>query len=510
MASFFKVSLIYEKIKKFIIVQQIKIMYDRYVRKEEFEMVKKNDRLINRIYVFLDIPLVILCYVAAYYLRFNLLQRYSLFQLAEHEKYYPLYQYAKYLLGLVPSFLVSYSVCGLYRQRARSGKRWELFRLLCANILGILLFLAYLYFMREIDISRGFLGAFFALNYMIGASYRLILASILGHFRRKGLNLKHVLLVGYSYTAENYIDRVVANPEWGYRIYGILDDTMELGTRYKKIPVVGTTADLQSFLEKNTFDEITVTLSIDEYSKLKRLVGICEKSGVHTKLIPDYHEVIPTIPAMEDMDGLPVINIRNVPLSNLFNRFVKRAADLVLTIICLAIAAIPMAVVAVIIKATSPGPIIFSQIRVGLHNREFKMYKFRSMEVQSESKEKSAWTTKHDPRVTKIGRLIRRTSIDELPQLWNVLRGDMSLIGPRPERPFFVEKFKEEVPRYMIKHQVRPGMTGWAQVNGYRGDTSIRKRIDCDLYYIENWTLGLDIKILFLTVFKGFINRNAY
>ena len=169
-----------------------------------------------------------------------------------------------------------------------------------------------------------------------------------------------------------------------------------------------------------------------------------------------------------------------------------------------------MLITAILVKCTSKGPIIYAQDRVGLHNRPFRMYKFRSMEVQREQDEKGKWTQKNDPRVTKVGKVIRRLSIDELPQLFNVIKGEMSLVGPRPERPFFVEKFKEEIPRYMVKHQVRPGMTGWAQIKGYRGDTSIRKRIECDLYYIENWTLGLDIKIMFLTVFKGFINKNAY
>ena len=169
-----------------------------------------------------------------------------------------------------------------------------------------------------------------------------------------------------------------------------------------------------------------------------------------------------------------------------------------------------MLLTAALIKLTSPGPIIYSQERIGLHNRPFKMFKFRSMEVQPESEEKKAWTVKNDPRVTPIGKFMRHTSIDELPQLFNILKGNMSLVGPRPERPFFVEKFREEIPRYMVKHQVRPGLTGWAQVNGYRGDTSIRKRIEYDLYYIENWSIGLDIKIIFLTFFKGFINKNAY
>jgi Undecaprenyl-phosphate glucose phosphotransferase len=219
---------------------------------------------------------------------------------------------------------------------------------------------------------------------------------------------------------------------------------------------------------------------------------------------------VPTVPYIEDLEGLPVINIRKVPLSNVVNRAIKRSIDIVGALFALLLFAIPMLVVAILIKCTSRGPIIFSQVRVGLHNKEFKMYKFRSMVVQEASKEANAWTTKNDTRVTGIGKFIRKTSIDELPQLINVLKGDMSLVGPRPERPKFVEKFKEEIPRYMIKHQVRPGITGWAQVNGYRGDTSIRKRIEHDVHYIENWTVGLDVKILFLTIFKGFINKNAY
>ena len=169
-----------------------------------------------------------------------------------------------------------------------------------------------------------------------------------------------------------------------------------------------------------------------------------------------------------------------------------------------------MLITAIVIKATSPGPLIFKQERIGLKNKPFYMYKFRSMVVQEDTDEKKEWTTKNDPRVTPVGRFIRRTSIDELPQLFNVLMGTMSLVGPRPERPQFVDKFKEEIPRYMIKHQVRPGLTGWAQVNGYRGYTSIRKRIEYDLYYIENWTIGFDFKIILLTFFKGFINKNAY
>jgi Undecaprenyl-phosphate glucose phosphotransferase len=291
---------------------------------------------------------------------------------------------------------------------------------------------------------------------------------------------------------------------------GILDDNVAPGTLYRNIEVLGFTENLAAILEGNHPDEIAITLGLNEYAKLERIVAMCEKSGVHTKFIPDYSNIIPTKPYTEDLLGLPVVNIRHVPLSNTFNRMVKRVMDFVGAIVCIVLFSPVMLITAILIKATSPGPLIFRQERVGLNNVPFQMYKFRSMEVQSGTEEKKGWTVKNDPRVTTIGKIIRRTSIDELPQLFNVLKGDMSLVGPRPERPQFVEKFREEIPRYMVKHQVRPGMTGWAQVNGYRGNTSIKKRIDCDLYYIENWTIGLDIKILFLTVFKGFINKNAY
>jgi Undecaprenyl-phosphate glucose phosphotransferase len=274
--------------------------------------------------------------------------------------------------------------------------------------------------------------------------------------------------------------------------------------------VLGFTESLSYILEGNHPDEIAITLGLNEYYKLERIVAMCEKSGVHTKFIPDYTNIIPTKPYTEDLLGLPVINIRHVPLSNTFNMMTKRVMDIIGSLICIVIFSPLMLLTALLIKTTSKGPLIFVQERVGLNNRPFKMYKFRSMEVQSRQEERRGWTVKNDPRVTPVGRVIRKFSIDEFPQLFNVLKGDMSLVGPRPERPQFVEKFREEIPRYMVKHQVRPGMTGWAQVNGYRGNTSIRKRIEYDLYYIENWTLGLDFKILFLTVFKGFINKNAY
>ena len=287
-------------------------------------------------------------------------------------------------------------------------------------------------------------------------------------------------------------------------------DNMPRGTEYRGYKVIGRIDNLSIILPENRLDEIVITLGLAEYHKLERIVGMCEKSGVHTKFIPDYNNVIPTKPYTEDIQGLPVINIRRVPLHDPLNRFMKRGVDIFGATVALILSSPVMIGTMIAIKVSSPGPLIFKQERVGLKNKPFMMYKFRSMVVQTEEEEKKGWTTKNDPRVTRVGKFIRKTSIDELPQLFNVFKGDMSLIGPRPERTQFVEQFKEEIPRYMVKHQVRPGLTGWAQVNGYRGDTSIRKRIDCDLYYVENWTLGLDFKILIMTFFKGFVNKNAY
>lgn len=474
-------------------------------------MIKDNQKMLNRIHVLMDACIIVAAYLLTYYLRFTLLPRYVRFFAVEAGVvYYPLRVYAWQLIYMVPLYLISYHFSNLYKPK-RVSLRWtEIFHLITANIFGLTFFFSFLYITEEMDISKKFLGVFIVLNITLSAIARMLLAQVLRTIRRKGYNLKHVILVGYGQAAEAYIDRIFANPQWGYYIHGILDDTMAVGTMYKKVPVIGSIANLNLFLEKMALDEIAITLSVSEYDKLESIVATCEKSGVHTKFVPDYYSFIPTTPYTEDLYGLPVINIRNVPLSNTYNRAVKRLVDVFGAIVALLLFSIPMLLVAFIIKLTSPGPIIFSQIRIGKHNKEFKMYKFRSMEIQPEKDEQKAWTTKRDPRVTGIGKFIRRTSIDELPQLFNILKGDMSLVGPRPERPFFVVKFKEEIPRYMIKHQVSPGLTGWAQINGYRGDTSIRRRIDHDLYYIENWTLSLDFKILFLTFFKGFINMNAY
>ena len=473
-------------------------------------MIKSHQKTLNRIYVTIDLILVVAAYALSFGLRFLWLDWIPLFR-ETPGTYLEFRVYMSYLWFILPGYLVILLTNGVYRPQRSSSRFLEIMRIVRINIVGMFYIMALLFLVKEINISRLFLIVFFLMNVFLELLYRFILRRTLRKLRKEGYNIKHVLLVGYSRTTEGLIDRIMVNPQWGYHVVGILDDAMEAGTRYKGIPVIGPLSSLEEQLANFDLDEINITMRMDDYAHLSEMVAKCEKSGVHTKFLPDYQDIIPTIPYMEDLEGLPVVHIRKVPLSSSeLNRFIKRGMDLIIGTLALLIAAIPMLIVAIIIKCTSKGPIFYAQKRVGFHNKEFMMYKFRSMEVQEESKEKTAWTTFKDPRVTPIGKFIRKTSIDELPQIWNVLKGDMSLVGPRPERPFYVEKFKEEIPRYMVKHQVRPGMTGWAQVNGYRGDTSIRKRIDYDLYYIENWTPGFDLLIMFLTVFKGFINKNAY
>lgn len=468
------------------------------------KLIKDNQKLLNRLHVVVDALALVFSYISAWYIRFKS----GIFELDPW--FFSLGDYMRSLFILVPAYLILYYVFQLYTPKRVQGRRLEAWHIIQANVIGMMAFILYLYIMRQPDFSRLMIFVFFGINICVEVTIRNIIRECLRNMRRQGYNQKHIVMIGYSRATEQYIDRVKANPEWGYIIRGILADNVQRGTQYKGIKVIGRTENLTIILPENKLDEIVITLGLAEYHKLEHIVGMCEKSGVHTKFVPDYNNIIPTKPYTEDLLGMPVINIRRVPLNNVLNALVKRCVDVFGAMVALLLFAPVMAVVAVIIKVTAPGPLIYSQERIGLQNKPFRMYKFRSMVVQDQSSEKKQWTVQNDPRVTPIGRFIRKTSIDELPQLINVLMGDMSLVGPRPERPQFVEQFKEEIPRYMIKHQVRPGLTGWAQVNGYRGDTSIRKRIEHDLYYIENWTLGFDLKILFLTFFKGFVNKNAY
>ena len=470
-------------------------------------MIRDNQRFLNILHVLLDGMLVAAAYVLAWYLRFE----------GFFARLYPpvgdalppeVYFSALYIL--VPSYLILYFLNSLYTPQRATRFRYEFGNLIRANVTGIIGFLVLLYIINQRLFSRLTLGIFFVLNILFSTFMRLALRKFLRSIRKRGVNLKHVLLIGYSRAAEGYIARIDENPQWGYAVAGVLDDNIPVGTRFRKVRVIDTIDRLQFYLDNNRYDEITITLSLDHYDRLEELVSVCEKSGIHTKFIPDYTSLFPSNPYTEDVLGLPVINIRHLPLSATVPRFIKRITDIIGALVAIILFSVIMIVAAVAVRLTSRGPVIFRQERVGRGGKHFMMYKFRTMEMQDDTEEKKAWTTENDPRVTKVGRILRKTSIDEMPQFFNVLMGDMSLVGPRPERPQFVEKFKEEIPRYMVKHQVRPGITGWAQINGYRGDTSIRKRIEYDLYYIENWTYWFDLRVLFGTIRHVFSRKNAY
>jgi Undecaprenyl-phosphate glucose phosphotransferase len=465
-------------------------------------LIKDNQTYFNRLHVVLDALITVGSYILAWFLRIVVFS--SPGEVLPRETYFAA------LYFILPGYLILYFIMNLYRSKRNSSSWKELVDVVRANLAGLISFFVVLYIINEPNFSRSMIVIFTAFNIFFMTLMRRIVRGILRSIRKKGYNLKHILLVGYSRATEQYIDRILANPEWGYHVCGILDDSIPAGTLYRDVKVLGGIGNLEYILPENKMDEIAITLSLADYDKLEGLVNLCEKFGVHTKFIPDYNSVIPSRPYTEDLMGLPVVNIRRVPLTNTFNWIAKRIVDIIGSLVAIVVFSPVMLFAAIAIKLQDKGPVIFKQTRVGLHNREFEMYKFRTMRQQTEEDEAKGWTTKDDDRVTKIGKFLRRTSMDEVPQFFNILKGDMSLVGPRPERPQWVEKFKEEIPRYMIKHQVRPGLTGWAQVNGYRGDTSIRKRIEYDIYYIENWSLGFDIKILFLTVFKGFINKNAY
>ncbi len=471
-------------------------------------MIKDNQRFLNNLHVLLDVLIICASYALAWLLTIVA----PIFP-AGHGVLPPQVYFAA-LIPIVPAYLLLYWAFHLYEPKRTHSKRAELWHICQACAVGLMLLTSILFAFRRSgyfgNFSTRMLVAFSIIDITLTTIERFGIRYILSRLRRKGFNQKHVMLVGFSDASDQFIDACRRNPDWGYHIYGIVDDIAEVGEGYKGVRVVGRISELEHILAQNTIDEIAITLPLAAYAKLDGIVHVCEKSGVHTKFIPDYNNIIHSKPVTEDMDGLPVINIRNVPLTDPVKATAKRAVDICGALVGIVLFSPIMLVVATLIKLTSPGPIIFKQERVGLHNKPFMMYTFRSMVQQTEADEKKGWTVPGDPRVTRVGRFIRKTSIDEFPQFFNVLAGQMSLIGPRPERTQFVEMFKEEIPRYMIKHQVRPGMTGWAQVNGLRGDTSIYERVKYDIWYIENWTMSLDVKILFLTIFKGFVNKNAY
>ncbi len=458
-------------------------------------MIKENQRLLNWLLKLADVSIAILVMPVAYYIRFDLL--------FGRPGIGPGY-YMQLLVVILPLYLLLYYQFNLYDPFRYKSLLSEVRRVVQANAVGLVLIFVLNFFLREVDVSRLTIVIFSALNTTLTSLIRVSLRKTLRVLREKGYNIKHLLLVGWNESTGDFFDRITANKQFGYQIEGYLSDKVrQVGNR--SILYKGTISHLAGLLDQEEIDEVIISLDYDEFPLLAEIIEVCENEGVKSNLLPFYTKYLPSKPYIDDIDGLPLINIRHIPLDNFLCSFLKRAFDIVASALGLVVLSPLLLVTAAGVRLTSPGPVIYKQLRVGRNKKEFMMYKFRSMRVDGNA-DMTTWGGRADSRRTAFGTFIRKCSIDELPQLFNVLKGDMSLVGPRPEREYFVQKFREEVPLYMLKHLVRPGITGWAQVNGWRGDTSIVERIKCDIYYIENWSFLLDLKILIMTVFKGIIN----
>lgn len=461
-------------------------------------MYKQHQQLLNLLLRLFDALIWIFSIAAAHFIRFDVLP-------GGMEKAIELSFYLKLSPLLIVLFMLIYQLNGLYDAFRRRSIISEAGKIILSNIYGFLCLLMLFFWFKTVDVSRLMLIIFSVVSIVLSGILRVSLRLTLRSLRRKGYNTKQLLIVGCNDIANRFYRRVVSNKNYGYVIVGYLNSApVQMGWN---APYLGTMDKLDEVLSANRIDEVMVSLDFNEFDKLSNVIEICENQGVKSSLLPFYNKYLPSKPQIEVLEDIPIINLRHIPLDNLLYAAAKRAFDIFASFFGLIAISPLLLATAIGIKMTSPGPIIYKQTRIGKDRKVFTMYKFRSMRIDNNA-DTTTWGTSEDPRRTKFGAFLRKFSIDELPQLVNVLKGDMSLVGPRPERPFFVEKFRDEVPLYMLKHLVRPGITGWAQVNGWRGDTSILERIKCDMYYIENWSMLLDIKILIMTVFKGIVNPN--
>lgn len=467
-------------------------------------MIKENQRLLNIVLVFIDVLVVILSLACSFLLRFNT----TLFgPIGDH---LPISSYVLFLVfAVIPTYLILYFAFGLYKPRRTYKNIFsEATQIIKVNIVAFFVLVSILFIINQPNFSRIMLFLLAIIGTFFGIIERFIVRSFLRKIRINNRNLKHILIVGDNELAFSFAQKIKDNPYLGYVVSGFLGRSEHVGNEIAGTKVIGAFKDLDNILEKNRFDRVVLAIPLKYYYRINELVESCEKFGIKAEIIPDYIRYFPAQPSVDMIEDIPIINIRYVPLDDNFNKFMKYASDYIISIIAIIITSPIMIITAIAIKLTSKGPIIFKQERIGYNRKPFMMYKFRSMKVQDPNDEMSEWTTKDDPRKTLVGNFIRKTSIDELPQFFNVLKGDMSVVGPRPERPYFVEQFKEDVPKYMVKHQVKPGITGWAQIHGCRGDTSIKKRIKYDIEYVENWHMGLDLAIMIKTALKK--NPNAY
>jgi Undecaprenyl-phosphate glucose phosphotransferase len=359
-------------------------------------------------------------------------------------------------------------------------------------------------------VSQPVWAIFLVFNVVLTFASREAVREMLERRWRAGIGLKRILIAGAGDLGRLVADKILEHRELGYQIVGFVDDRAtgdHLG--YRGLPLLGTIDDAAEISARESVDHLYIALPPDQHVRMLQLIESTSRECVDVKVVPDLLQVIALRARLEDLDGIPVININDVPLQG-FNTIVKRAIDMAISSAALLILAVPFFIIAALVRLTSRGAVFYRQERMGLDGKPFMIYKFRSMYDDAEAETGPVFASHDDPRRTPIGKLLRHSNIDELPQLWNVLRGEMSIVGPRPERPNFVAEFKDKIPQYMLRHKVKAGITGWAQVNGWRGNTSIEKRIEYDLYYIENWSVRLDLKIMWLTLLRGFFHKHAY
>lgn len=420
--------------------------------------------------------------------------------------------YANLLPLICAVWGIVFHASGLYDPMRGSSDATERRRILRASSLAMLIFLAAIFLVieKEYPLSRLTLLYFYVLSTGLLVLERATLREVLREARRRGYNLRHVLIVGDGELGESLRDRLQRHPELGLKVRGFAtDDPARVGSSVGATPVLGLWDEVPDLVAAGGIDQVLLALPFESMPRLGDVLGSLDSAAVDVKVVPDVGRFVSFRSDVEEFDGLPIISLRATPLTG-WNRVLKRALDVTVASIALVVLSPLFALIALLVKLSSPGPVFFSQERMGLDGRVFRVWKFRTMRVDAEAESGPVWAVSDDPRRTWLGAVLRRLSLDELPQLTNVLRGEMSLVGPRPERPVFIEEFRRHIPRYMLRHMVQAGMTGWAQVNGWRGNTSVEQRIEHDLYYIENWSLVLDLKILMLTFVRGFVNRNAY
>jgi Undecaprenyl-phosphate glucose phosphotransferase len=469
-------------------------------------MLKRHSQLFLKLFILNDLIINSLSFILAYYVRFHG----QLFPLVS-EDIPPLEVYLPFLIYINIIWLFIFKENKLYEPKRGSSRINEFIAIVKSVTIGVIILTGLLFFYRGDSYSRLVVVCFWVINIILLQLSRSLVRSYLSWLRRRGYNLRHVLIIGAGNLGRQIAVKLESRPGLGYKVAGFLDDDRsKQGVEIDGVKVLGTSEDLVKIVSEHGIDEVIIALPLRAHQHMLRLINICQKEGLRVRIVPDLFAVITYQAAIDELDGIPLIGLDKTTMELMGNRFLKRLEDILLATLMLALFSPILLIIAVLIKLTSKGPIFYKQERIGLDNHPFTMYKFRTMKVDAEKESGPVWASENDPRRTPFGAFLRATSLDELPQLFNVLKGEMSLVGPRPERLHFVRQFKEEVARYMQRHHVKAGVTGWAQVNGWRGNTSIEKRIEYDIYYIQNWSLAFDLKIIWLTVWKGLINKNAY